>query len=364
MSAIPDVEPHYGAKPFFRRQDDLSAHSAPKPSPKFKTLSAFVGEFEPPSYLVEPVVRSGSVYTLTARTGAGKTAWFASLTLAIATGRPDILGSEVQQGRVAYLSFENPDDLRMRLMTAAFHINVDLDEISDRVLILDQRFKPEEILAELSRTTGEPFAAIVLDTLAAGFDGRDLNDNVATGEYLRRLRPLTNLPGRPTVIVAAHPTKNASDDSLIPFGGGAILNECDGNLCLSRTGDMVTFHWQGKLRGMDFEPRTFRFETVTCPDVVDAKGREMESRVMLPSTAEAAQDKREADAGQNVRLLRIMRDEPTASQREWAATAGLSLGSLNRRLNRLKAEKLTEELSGIWRVTKRGADALKIQSTV
>jgi hypothetical protein len=32
--------------------------------------------------------------------------------------------------------------------------------------------------------------------------------------------------------VSAHPIKNASENALVPYGSGAILNEVDGNLTL------------------------------------------------------------------------------------------------------------------------------------
>jgi hypothetical protein len=85
---------------------------------------------------------------------------------------------------------------------------------------------------------------------------------------MRRLRPLTKIGGLPTVVVAAHPIKNAAEDNLLPYGSGAILNEVDGNLTLWKqpaTG-FVSLHWQGKLRGIDFEPVMFRFEEASSHD--------------------------------------------------------------------------------------------------
>src|SRR5262249_19301658 len=38
------------------------------------------------------------------------------------------------------------------------------------------------------------------------------------------------LPGGPTTIINCHPTKNATDDNLLPRGAGAFLAEVDGNL--------------------------------------------------------------------------------------------------------------------------------------
>jgi hypothetical protein len=109
-----------------------------EPPASFKTAQDFCAEFVPPSYAIEPIVRSGSLYTVTARTGSGKTAFLITTALAVATGRPDVLGREVTRGRVAYIAAENPDDLRMRLMVAAWQFNIDLSEICHNLLIMDR----------------------------------------------------------------------------------------------------------------------------------------------------------------------------------------------------------------------------------
>jgi hypothetical protein len=93
---------------------------------EFKSVDAFCREYTPISYAIEPFVRSASLYTLTAKTGAGKTALLIGMALAVATGRDNLLGREVTKGRVAYVAAENPDDLRMRIMVAAFLWNIDL----------------------------------------------------------------------------------------------------------------------------------------------------------------------------------------------------------------------------------------------
>jgi hypothetical protein len=131
------------------------------------------------------------------------------------------------------LTFENPDDVRMRFMIAAYLLNIDLDEISDSILILDIHIKPEEVLAKIKIIAdADPFTLVIIDTFAAFFDGSDTNDATQSGEFMRRLRPLTKIGGLPTVAVAAHPIKNAPEDNLLPYGSGAILNEVDGNLTL------------------------------------------------------------------------------------------------------------------------------------
>jgi hypothetical protein len=65
------------------------------PSAEFRSVSVFCAEYEPISYSVEPFLRSSSLYALTAKTGAGKTALFVTMSLAVATGCGHLLGPEV-----------------------------------------------------------------------------------------------------------------------------------------------------------------------------------------------------------------------------------------------------------------------------
>jgi hypothetical protein len=318
---------------------------------KFKTLAEFCREYVPLAYAIEPLLRTSSLYTLTAKTGHGKTAFLIAAGLAIATGRPDILELEVTRGRVAFLTFENPDDVRMRFMIAAYLLNIDLDEISDSIVIFDIRIKPEEVLAKIKTLADvEPFTLVIIDTFAAFFDGNDTNDATQGGEFMRRLRPLTKIGGLPAVVVAAHPVKNASEDNLLPYGSGAILNEVDGNLTLWKqpsTG-FVSLHWQGKLRGIDFEPAMFRFEEASSPDLLDAKGRQFMLPTMRPASAEAAAQRDKDETNTDLALLRAMIADPDGTQAEWGNAIDRAKGRVNAKLQKLKQLKLVEE--GPWQV--------------
>ncbi|MCW2285687.1 hypothetical protein M2323_001981 [Rhodoblastus acidophilus] len=326
----------------------------------FKSARDFCAAYEPLSYAIEPIIRSSSLYTLTAKTGSGKTALLISTALAVATGRPDILNKDVERGRVAYIAAENPDDLRMRIMVSAYHLHIDLDELADDLVILDYRVKPEELVKRMKWLADiQPFALVIIDTLAAFFDGADASDNVAGGEFMRRLRPLSHIPGKPSVIVAAHPVKNASDDNLIPYGAGAILNEVDGNLCLTSKGGIATLHWQGKIRGLDFKPAHFRLDIASSPDALDSKGREISLPICRPVTEEASEDREQADINVNIALLRAMIANPTGSQRDWGAAIGKAKSNVNGRLQTLKREKLVEDILGKWRVTDKGQKAVE-----
>ena len=183
-------------------------------------------------------------------------------------------------------------------MIAAFLLNIDIGEIGDR--LRDPRPSREagrraRRMTRLAKP--EPFALIIVDTLAAFFDGENINDAVQGGEFMRRLRPLTQIPGLPSVIVAAHPVKNASEDALVPYGSGAILNEVDGNLTLWKKPEtgIVSLHWQGKLRGLEFQPVPFRFEITGSPDILDAKGRQVQLPTLRPTSEQAAEDRQRAE---------------------------------------------------------------------
>ena len=61
-----------------------------------------------------------------------------------------------------------------------------------------------------------------------------------------------------------HPTKGASRSNLLPRGGGAFLNEFDGNLVLwsHALGEVTELHWCGKIRGPDFSRLGYRLRQV------------------------------------------------------------------------------------------------------
>ena len=311
--------------------------------------------------MVEPIIRTASVYTVTAKTGAGKTALAVVLCLAVATGRQDILNLEVERGRVAYLAFENPDDVRMRLKIAAYLLNVDLPAIGLDYIVLDARLRPEDLIVDLRKAAaGGVFSLVILDTFAAGFDGDDINNNVQAGEYVRRLRPVTQIAGLPALVIPAHPVKNAAEDNLVPYGGGAILNEVDGNLTLAKRAEGgTTLHWQGKFRGLEFKPRHFRFEIVSSPDLVDKKGRQVALPVLRPRSDDEAEAQAKSSADRSITILKAISGMTKATQRDIAVVTGISKSSVDRGLQKLQAMKFIEaDLRGALRITPLGRKKL------
>lgn len=349
-----------------RRNDaerDFDARVGPSPvdkqRPKFRPLAEFCAEFRPISYAVAGLMREGSLYTLTGRTGEGKTAWLVLAALAVATGRRELIGRKVKKGRVAFATAENPEDLRMRFMVACFVLNIDMEAVGRDILISDNRVAPEDI-TDWIREDGSAFTLIVIDTWQAFFDGKEPNNNAEAVSFTRRFRPLAKANGQPVVVVAAHPVKQARDDNLLPYGGGGTLNEIDGNFTLSldETG-LYCFHWLGKIRGLPFDPLHFRIDKLDSPDVVTVEGARVKMPVMFPVDQEAVEARGKALANRDEALLKALDANPGASMTALAAAAGVARGGVNRSLKRLHKQKLVREQLGKWAVTNAGKEALK-----
>ena len=140
---------------------------------------------------------------------------------------------------------------------------------------------------------------VIVDTSAAFFIGQDENANTELGDYARKLRRLTELPGHPAVVVPCHPVKKPQTQSdCLPRGGGAFIAEVDGNLVLWPAGDNVELNWAGKFRGPPFDPVIFALKTVEAASVRDAKGRPIKSVIATEvdaATVQAAETREQDD---------------------------------------------------------------------
>jgi Bifunctional DNA primase/polymerase, N-terminal/AAA domain len=335
-----------------------------KPPSRVIGAGTFLRSYAPISYTLSGILPSGYLYGLTAKQGSGKTAWKIAATIAVAMNRPDVIGCDVEPGRVAYVSIENPTDFKMKLAVNCYAHNISYDEIEPSVAIIDGRDTPEQVIEGLKLDAEEngPFQLICFDTFQAGFAAAGagaFNDNEAVLNYVIRLRPLTTLPGSPSVLAAFHPTKNAGEGELIPYGGGSTYNEIDGNLTLWKEAQIKLYH--NRLRGPEFEPKYFRIEMLSCPDIVDKQDRQILLPVMRPITETDAAEREKNEGNLDLALLRAMAVNPDATQLEWASAIGLrSKSAVNTRLQKLKDTKFVEAgVSGKWRLTPKGQKEAK-----
>jgi hypothetical protein len=338
---------------------DNMAASQTQPKSKLVLSSAeFVAGFVPPDYLVVGWLQRRFVYSFTAATGDGKTAIALLITLLISQGFK--LGKlEVKCGRVLYFAGENPDDVRMRWIATTQQFGLVPEDI-DNVYFVPGVFKFTEISNRIRDEMAEhELALVVVDTSATYFEGDDENNNMQALAHAKRQRELSRLPGGPTVLICCHPTKNA--ESLVPRGGGAFLNEVDGNLTCKRDDLAVELHWHGKFRGPDFTPIAFQLKLVTHERLKDTDGNLIQTVVALSLTDEGLRDMsavRRAD--ENEVLLSIggnpgLSSRDRAKQLGWLTRAGDPYHMRVVRAERVleKGRLITKARDG-WELTERG----------
>ena len=290
---------------------------APTPPVTVKILSSaeFVAGFVPPEYLVVGLLQRRFFYSLTALTGHGKTAIMLILAAVVALGKP-FAGKETKKTRVLYLAAENAEDVRMRWIALAEQMVFDISNIE--VYFVPGRFTlsqaTESLRAEAKKRGGE-FGLVMVDTGPTFFEGKEENENKQAGDHARMLRGLIEIiPGGPTVVAAGHPSKYAAADQILPRGGGAFLNEVDGNLTCWKTDSTVELGTQGKFRGPDFAPMNFQIRTVTSEKLKDRDGRYMPTVIAEHISDEAKDNIAAAARTAEDQALKYIADNPAFTQ--------------------------------------------------
>jgi hypothetical protein len=344
----------------------------PRPAPhagRILTGDDFISSFVPPDWLIDGIVQSGRLYACTSLTGHGKTAVWLFNACMIQAGR--MIGNlDVAQGNVLILAGENPEDLKARMhgMAGAYKLKP-----AQLPFVLPGHFPLNDSEADALKRAianlGIPFALIVGDTASSFFPGDDENDNVDAGKYARTLRRFTlEVDGNPTVVVLCHPVKNARRDNLLPRGGGAFLNELDGNLTLwsESQGEVTELHWQGKIRGPDFSPLGYRLHPVET-GFIDRCNRPVMTIVAETLSEEAVADHTKQTRTNEDAVLQALRDHPDWSYTKIARETGWLDGDdrpekwrVQRAIRALADDKLVQQTrkGDPWTLTEKGEKAL------
>jgi hypothetical protein len=337
--------------------------------PPLLTARAFMATFRSPDYIIDGIIQRGRLYALTSPTAHGKTAVCLYSGCMVAAAR-NIGNIEVVQGPVVFLAGENPDDLCCRFHAACqfYRLNPDTLPIHFMPGNFPITAEAAEALKQRINATGIRPALIIPDTAAAYFQGDDDNDNVQKGAFARNLRVLTTCDGYPAVLTPAHPVKHADKDNLIPAGGGAFMNELDGNLTLwsEVLGETATLHWHGKLRGPDFAPVNFALPQVKIDGLTDKRGRPIVSIVATLQTDEQAEKAAKAAISEENTVLEWLRRHPGISVRDIASNAGWltpggqpNVWKVLRLLKSLKRDRLVQHRRRKWRITADGKSELE-----
>ena len=352
-----------------------SAAETPQDNPdtpplvRLQSKAEFICGYVAPDWLIDGILQRRYVYSLTARTGDGKTAVAQLITklVSMPNRRNAFLGRHaVDHGNTVYFAGENPDDLRMRIIAddAKEGRSGAADNCSFIVGTFEIAAMFVECKAKAARMPGGKIDLVIVDTSAAYFLGEEENSNAQMGHHARTLRTLTELPGQPCVLVLCHPIKNAADQTqLLPRGGGAFIAEMDGNLTLWRTDEVTELWHTGKLRGPGFEPMTFRLEKITCDALVDKKGRHIPTVRAVAISESDKDDLARATRSNEDRLLAAML-EPGRSVKSLATACGWTSSSgeaqkskAHRILKSLEKSGLVRLHRGTYELTDKGKPA-------
>ena len=354
-----------------------TARSGPPP-PTIVPALQLLRDFKPIEAIVDglPVGR-GALVAVTAPTGHGKTTVTTLLHASLCRGLT-FAAREVTRGSVLVLAGENPDDYTMHLAATAQDLSLDGADLSrprpmGSLLVVPGTFEIdyelEYLKGELARF-GTDLVSVFVDTSAAFYTGADENDNVATRQHASSLRELTTLPGKPTVFVLCHPTKNAQRENLLPRGGGSFLAEVDANLTLWKDDSgIVTLHWAGKIRGPNFDPIRFELVPVELEGFKDCRGKPIWSVVARHLPDDRAEQMQAKAMSDDDILLMAMQAKRNGSLADLAKHCGWTNGAMQpmkarvfRRLKFLQEKGLVEQdRKDKWRLTPKGekeADSL------
>jgi len=332
-----------------------------------KTSAEFIAGYVPPDYLIDGLLQRRYIYSVTAKTGAGKTSIALRMVGHVVTGLA--LGErEVERGTVLYFAGENPDDVRARWFVLCREMNI--DPSTDMVQWVDGAMDLTQVAECISREiaeNGNEYALVVVDTAAAYFPGDDENSNTQAGNHARHLRSMTTLPGGPCTLVLCHPTKRAADDDLQPRGGGAFIAEMDGNIAVAKKEMLVTAAPFGKFRGDNSWSIKFELDVIKDhPTLKDAKGRFTTSVLARPVAEGAAAVIETRADSDTIAVLNAVCSAPGCTPTDIARSLGWTFGSkadpnvnrVKRNLKRLADDKAVKETLGRWKATSTGQQAL------
>lgn len=335
------------------------------PAPEVLHKPEFTAHLARPEYLIDGILQRRFIYAMTGQTGHAKTAIALRLCKLVSQTKPGMLaGHAVDHGRVLYLVGENPDDVRMRVV-GEDAANPE-DAAKDDAWFVPGIFNIDLMFAHLESRVGDigGVALVIVDTSAAYFPGNEELSNTQMGDYARKLRRLTTLPGGPCVVVLCHPIKHVTEPAqLLPRGGGAFLNEMDGNLTVWMKNETIELS-HNKMRGPGFDPIGFRLEKVTSDRLTDSKGRHIPTVRAVPITT-AEEERREQQTEDEENTLLIARlDAPNASAADLARVCGWNMADgrpykvkVYRLCAKLAQDKLMRKYRNTYTLTEAGKKA-------
>lgn len=328
---------------------------------KIDSSADFLADLEPLEYLIDGILPKGVAYSLTGHAGHGKTTLALQFALAIAEGS-SFANRDTSKGSVLILAGENPYNVKWQYAAALAAQNINPDNID--INFVQGRFSIKEwsdvLKAKLAAMPD--LKLIIVDSLQAFFEGDNDNDNMQMVEMAHKLRKMCDTPQRPSILIIAHPAgKVASKDNLVPRGGGAFLNEIDGNLTVwSEDASQQTLHHSPKFRGAGFDPIEWVMQIHEFSHLTDIHGTPLKLPVSRPEmTTERSRREEVTDTLLRDYLLTVEAGA-ALSIREAAAQFRVSKWKMGRIIEIAKEEKLMKRYARSYKITEGGKEFLSL----
>lgn len=315
----------------------------------------FLSDLQPLEYLIDGLLPRGVTYSLTGHAGHGKTTL--ALQFAISVARGDSFEMrETSKGSVLILAGENPYNVKWQYAAALAARDLSPQDVN--VNFVQGRFSIKE-WTEVLRSKMEAMPdlkLVIVDSLQAFFEGDNDNDNSQMVDMAHALRGLCDTSNRPALLIIAHPAgKTPSRDNLVPRGGGAFLNEIDGNLTVwSQDASQQTLHHSQKFRGAGFDPIEWVMQIHEFNHLTDIHGTPLKLPVSRPET-HTERTTRQVKSDDFLRqYLSTVEQEQPLSVREGAEQFRISRYRMETLIKTAKEEKLIKRYAKTYVITEGG----------
>lgn len=325
--------------------------------------AAFLSDLQPLEYLIDGLLPTGVAYSLTGHAGHGKTTLALQIALSVSQG--EMFGDrETSKGRVLILAGENPYNVKWQYAAALAARNLKPSDVD--IHFVQGRFSINQ-WTEVLRAKMEAMPdlkLVIVDSLQAFFEGDNDNDNTQMVEMAHKLRALCSTSQRPALLIIAHPAgKVPQKDNLVPRGGGAFLNEIDGNLTVwSQDASQQTLHHSQKFRGAGFDPMEWVMQIHEFAHLADIHGKPLKLPVSRPETG-IERANREVQTDDFLRqYLDLMSQGTVLSIREGAARFNVSRYRMEQIHKTAKDEKLIKRHAKTYKLTDGGREFLEAKN--
>jgi hypothetical protein len=320
-------------------------------------------EIRPPEWLIHRYFERHSITFLYGDTEAFKTFICLDIACAVATGEEWIPSCGVEQGLVLYICGEGKNGIARRLAAWSKQNSRPVPHnllISDMSTDLGNEGSIAALTVAIDAMPVKP-SLVIVDTFARNYSGAE-NENVDISKFYASVEANLVKPYDATVLITHHPGKDVTKGAR---GGASLKQNADAMYMVKRedSGEqMFTVMKNEKMKDAE-PPKDVMFEVIKYGlGIKDSFGKETTSLALdfvndteRQMIAEAEQ-KDVASMAESARkkLLRVIAEDGTLIQVDYAARSGINRSSIVRYMKRLRKDHYLSGKTGNLKVSPKG----------